>query len=269
MKKTIKVGLSENEMPRQWYNIAADLPHPLPPPLGPDGQPITPEMLAPVFPMNLIEQEMSTQRWVDIPEPVLEKLMLWRPSPLQRAYGLEQALQTPARIYYKNEGVSPPGSHKPNTAVAQAFYNREFGILGSSVWSPKPARASGAAPWPWPASCLAWSAVCTWFGSVSTRSRFASSHRQNTCRVRDPGEGSRHAGQPRHRDQRGHRGCRDVEGCAVFAGQRAQPRPVASDNHRARSEKAVRETRALSRRRDRLRGGRVEFCGRRVPLRLR
>ena len=128
MKKTIKVVLSENEMPRQWYNIAADLPHPPPPPLAPDGQPITPEMLAPVFPMNLIEQEMCTQRWIDIPEPVLDKLMLWRPSPLQRAYGLEQALQTPARIFYKNEGVSPPGSHKPNTAVAQAYYNREFGI---------------------------------------------------------------------------------------------------------------------------------------------
>ncbi len=115
-------------MPRQWYNLLADLPNPPPPPLGPDGKPISPDMLAPVFPMNLIEQEVSTERWIDIPEKVLEILSLWRPSPLYRAKRLEQALGTPARIYYKNEGVSPPGSHKPNTAVAQAYYNKEFGI---------------------------------------------------------------------------------------------------------------------------------------------
>jgi len=115
-------------MPRQWYNLAADLPGTLNPPLGPDGQPIGPEALAPVFPMNLIEQEVSTERWIDIPEKVLEMLWLWRPSPLVRAYALEKALGTPARIYYKNEGLSPAGSHKPNTAVAQAYYNKEFGI---------------------------------------------------------------------------------------------------------------------------------------------
>jgi tryptophan synthase beta chain len=92
-----------------------------------DGNPIGPDALAPVFPMNLIEQEVSTQRWVDIPEEILQVYMLWRPSPLCRARRLEQALGTPAKIYYKNEGVSPPGSHKPNTAVAQAYYNREFG----------------------------------------------------------------------------------------------------------------------------------------------
>ena len=123
-----KILLEEHEMPRQWYNLAADLPnHPLPP-LGPDGKPITPDMLAPVFPMNLIEQEVSTERWIDIPEEILGILSLWRPSPLYRARRLEQALGTPARIYYKNEGVSPPGSHKPNTAVAQAWYNKQFGI---------------------------------------------------------------------------------------------------------------------------------------------
>jgi len=115
-------------MPRQWYNLAADLPGTLNPPLGPDGQPIGPDALAPVFPMNLIEQEVSTERWIDIPEKVLEMLWLWRPSPLVRAYALEKALGTPARIYYKNEGLSPAGSHKPNTAVAQAYYNKEFGI---------------------------------------------------------------------------------------------------------------------------------------------
>ena len=126
--KTTKVFLSEKEMPRKWYNLAADLPTPMNPPLGPDGKPVTPDMLAPVFPMNLIEQEVSTERWIDIPEEVLELLYRWRPTPLHRAYALEQALGTPARIYYKNESVSPPGSHKPNTAVAQAWYNKQFGI---------------------------------------------------------------------------------------------------------------------------------------------
>jgi tryptophan synthase beta chain len=128
MSEPIKVVLTEDEMPRQWYNIAADLPHPMPPPVGPDGKPITPDMLTPVFPMNLIEQEVSTQRWIDIPDEVLQVLWQWRPSPLCRARRLEQALKTPARIYYKNEGISAPGSHKPNTAVPQAYYNKVFGI---------------------------------------------------------------------------------------------------------------------------------------------
>ncbi|MBN1694939.1 TrpB-like pyridoxal phosphate-dependent enzyme [candidate division WOR-3 bacterium] len=124
----IKTVLSESEIPKQWYNLAADLPSPLQPPLGPDGNPISPEMLAPVFPMNLIEQEVSQERWIDIPEGILNILYKWRPTPLHRAKALEDYLGTPARIYYKNEGVSPPGSHKPNTAVAQAWYNKEFGI---------------------------------------------------------------------------------------------------------------------------------------------
>jgi len=128
MSDPTKVFLTEEEMPRQWYNIAADLPHPPPPPLDPAGNPIGPDDLSPVFPMNLIEQEVSTERWIDIPEKVLEILTLWRPSPLYRAKRLEAALDTPAKIYYKNEGVSPAGSHKPNTAVAQAYYNKEFGI---------------------------------------------------------------------------------------------------------------------------------------------
>jgi len=123
-----KIFLNEDEMPRQWYNLAADLPTPLQPPLGPDGNPVSPDMLAPVFPMNLIEQEVSQERWIDIPEEVLGILTMWRPSPLYRAHRLEKALGTPARIYYKNEGVSPPGSHKPNTAVPQAWYNKQFGM---------------------------------------------------------------------------------------------------------------------------------------------
>jgi len=96
--------------------------------LGPDGKPIGPDMLAPVFPMNLIEQEVSTERWIDIPDEIMQILAMWRPSPLYRARRLEEALGTPAKIYYKNEGVSPPGSHKPNTSVAQAWYNKQFGI---------------------------------------------------------------------------------------------------------------------------------------------
>ena len=123
-----KTLLDEKDIPRQWYNLAADLPTPMLPPLGPDGNPVKPEMLAPVFPMNLIEQEVSSKRWIDIPEEILELLYLWRPSPLYRAKRLEEALGTPARIYYKNEGVSPPGSHKPNTAIPQAWYNKQFGI---------------------------------------------------------------------------------------------------------------------------------------------
>lgn len=128
MPDPVKFTLSEAEMPRQWYNIAADLPNGMKPPLHPGtGEPISPDMLEAIFPTNLIEQELCADRWVDIPEPVLEKLALWRPSPLYRARNLEKFLGTPAHIYYKNEGVSPPGSHKPNTAVAQAYYNKIAG----------------------------------------------------------------------------------------------------------------------------------------------
>jgi tryptophan synthase beta chain len=121
-------NLSKDQSPKQWYNILADLPSPPPPPLGPDGKPITPDMLKPVFPMNLIEQEMCPDRWIDIPEEILEILSIWRPAPLKRATRLEKHLQTPAKIYFKDESVSPAGSHKPNTAVAQAWYNKQFGI---------------------------------------------------------------------------------------------------------------------------------------------
>ncbi|MCL5280355.1 MAG: TrpB-like pyridoxal phosphate-dependent enzyme [Planctomycetes bacterium] len=123
-----KIQLKESDIPRQWYNLAADLPTPLLPPLGPDGKPVTPDLLTPVFPMNLIEQEVSTKRWIDIPQEVLDILYRWRPTPLRRAVNLEKYLKTPARIYYKDESVSPPGSHKPNTAVPQAWYNKQFGI---------------------------------------------------------------------------------------------------------------------------------------------
>jgi len=124
-----KYLLDESRIPKRWYNIQADLPKPLAPVLHPGTmQPIGPDDLAPLFPMDLILQEVSTEREIDIPEPVREIYRLWRPSPLFRARRLEKALGTPAKIFYKYEGVSPAGSHKPNTAVAQAFYNREAGI---------------------------------------------------------------------------------------------------------------------------------------------
>jgi len=124
-----KILLDENQMPKQWYNIAADLPKPLPPPMNlGTGKPIGPEDLAPIFPMGLIKQEVSTERWIGIPEEVRDILKMWRPSPLYRAHRFEEAIGTKARIYYKYEGVSPPGSHKPNTAVAQAYYNMKEGV---------------------------------------------------------------------------------------------------------------------------------------------
>ena len=147
---TRKILLTEDEIPRQWYNINADIK--MNPPLGPDGNPATPEMFAPIFPMNLVEQEVSTERWIDIPEGILDVLKIWRPSPMVRAYALEKALDTPARIYYKYEGASPPGSHKPNTAVAQAYYNKEFGIK-------KLTTETGAGQW---GSALAF--ACSQFG---------------------------------------------------------------------------------------------------------
>lgn len=116
-------------IPTRWYNIQADLPRPLDPPLHPaTGKPVGPEDLLPIFPMALIEQEVSQERWIDIPQELLEVYRLWRPTPLRRARRLEEALGTPAKIYYKHEGVSGPGSHKPNTAVAQAYYNKKEGV---------------------------------------------------------------------------------------------------------------------------------------------
>ena len=148
-----KYVLTEQDMPRKWYNIMADMPTPMEPPLHPGtGQSVGPEDLAPIFPMNLIEQEVSTERWIDIPEEVLDKYAIWRPSPLYRAYNLEKALDTPAKIYFKNEGVSPAGSHKPNTALPQAYYNKVAGTK-------KITTETGAGQW---GSALAM--CCSFFG---------------------------------------------------------------------------------------------------------
>ncbi len=148
-----KYLLTEKDIPRQWYNIAADMPNPMKPPLHPGtGQPVGPDALAPLFPMALIEQEVSAQRWVDIPEEILDILSLWRPTPLFRARRLEKALGTPAKIYYKYEGTSPAGSHKPNTSVAQAYYNKKEGVK-------RIATETGAGQW---GSAL--SLACNFFG---------------------------------------------------------------------------------------------------------
>jgi tryptophan synthase beta chain len=129
MATPTKIVLDESELPTRWYNLLADLPVPPPPPLHPGTlQPVGPDDLAPLFPMDLIGQEVSAERYLDIPGAVLDVYKLWRPTPLYRAYRLEKALRTPARIYYKYEGVSPAGSHKPNTAVPQAYYNAQAGV---------------------------------------------------------------------------------------------------------------------------------------------
>jgi tryptophan synthase beta chain len=129
MGDQLKYLLDESRIPKRWYNIQADLPKALPPVLHPGTmQPVGPDDLAPLFPMDLIMQEVTTEREIDIPEPVRDIFRLWRPTPMYRARALEKALGTPARIFYKYEGVSPAGSHKPNTAIAQAFYNKQAGI---------------------------------------------------------------------------------------------------------------------------------------------
>ena len=151
MADRIKFVLDEKEIPTQWYNIQADLPEPLPPVLHPaTKKPIGPEDLAPLFPMELIKQEVSTERWIEIPEEVRDIYKMWRPSTLHRARRLEKALDTPAKIYYKYEGISPPGSHKPNTAVAQAYYNKKEGIKRITT-------ETGAGQW---GSALAFSGAC-------------------------------------------------------------------------------------------------------------
>ena len=152
-----KVLLDEEEIPKQWYNIQPDLPEPLPPPINPaTREPVNPKDLEAVFPKECIKQEMSQERWIDIPKEILEIYRLWRPTPLYRAINLEKALKTPAKIYYKYEGVSPPGSHKTNTAIAQAYYAKKEGMTRIST-------ETGAGQW---GSALAFS--CNILGMKST-----------------------------------------------------------------------------------------------------
>ncbi|MDD5440038.1 MAG: TrpB-like pyridoxal phosphate-dependent enzyme, partial [Candidatus Omnitrophica bacterium] len=152
-----KIQLSEKEMPKRWYNIQADLDEPLAPPMNPaTHKPIGPEELAPIFPMELIKQEVSRERWIDIPDELIGIYKIWRPTALHRAVRLEKELKTPARIYFKNESVSPAGSHKPNTAIAQAYYNKKEGTR-------RIATETGAGQW---GSALAF--ACNLFGLECT-----------------------------------------------------------------------------------------------------
>src|SRR5512133_354903 len=148
-QRATKILLDENEMPTEWYNVAADLKKPLEPPLHPGtGQPLGPADLAPLFPMELIKQEVSQDRYIEIPEEVQDVYRMWRPTPLYRARNLERALETPARIYYKYEGASPAGSHKLNTSAPQAYYNKQEGVkrlateTGAGQWGSALAMAS-------------------------------------------------------------------------------------------------------------------------------
>jgi tryptophan synthase beta chain len=153
VSKQTRFQLEQSDIPKEWYNILADLPEPLPPPLHPGTkEPIPPEALHAIFPENLVAQEVCSERYVEIPEPVREIYSIWRPSPLIRARRLEKALDTPAKIYYKYEGVSPAGSHKPNTSVPQAFYNKEAGTKRITT-------ETGAGQW---GSALA--LACNYFG---------------------------------------------------------------------------------------------------------
>lgn len=171
MAERTKFILDEDDIPTQWYNIQADLPEPLPPVLHPGtGKPIGPDDLAPLFPMGLIMQEVSTERWIDIPDEVRDIYRLWRPTNLFRAHRLEKALDTPAKIFYKYEGTSPPGSHKPNTAVAQVYYNKKEGVRRITT-------ETGAGQW---GSALSFAGAC--FGVEIKVYMVAVSYRQKPYR---------------------------------------------------------------------------------------
>src|SRR5918994_7661724 len=171
MAELTKIPLDESELPRQWYNVIPDLPSPPPPVLPPaTHEPVGPDDLAPLFPMALIGQEVTQDSYVDIPDEVLDVYRLWRPSPLYRAHRLERALGTPARIYYKYEGVSPVGSHKPNPAVPQAFYNAAEGVRRLTT-------ETGAGQW---GSALAF--ACSQFGLECEVWMVAASYRQKPYR---------------------------------------------------------------------------------------
>jgi tryptophan synthase beta chain len=260
MRET-KIVLPDREIPKQWYNIAADMPNPMKPPLHPGTkQPAGPADLSPIFPMALIEQEVSTERWIDIPEEVLDIYTLWRPSPMYRAHRLEAALGTPAKIYYKNEGVSPGGSHKPTTSVAQAYYNREAGIK-------RIATETGAGQW---GSALAMAGSL--FGLDITVYMVKVSYNQKPYRriametwdatVHPSPSPLTNAGRKiLEQDPESH-----PRGHQLFPGLRAEPRAPAPDGHRPGGQEAVRDGGRLPRRHHRLLRRREQPRGGEFPL---
>src|SRR5215813_13736760 len=240
-----KITLDEAEIPRRWYNVLADLPSPPPPVLHPGTlQPVGPDDLAPLFPMALILQEVASDRYIDIPDEVLDVYRLWRPSPLYRAYRLEKALDTPAKIFYKYEGVSPAGSDKPNTAVAQAYYNAAAGIRRLTT-------ETGAGQW---GTALAF--ACAQFGLDCEVWQVRASYDQKPYRkimielfggVIHPSPSDLTASGRKvlaeHRDLRGGGGGRPEPGHQLRAGQRPQPRAASPDGHRRGGAAPVRPDR--------------------------
>ena len=244
-----RFDLTQADIPKTWYNLLTDFPEPLPPPLHPGTkQPIPPEALLAIFPENLVQQEMSPERWIEIPEPVRDIYALWRPTPLLRAVRFEKALQTPAHIYYKYEGASPAGSHKPNTSVAQAYFNKMAGTK-------RLATETGAGQWgaSLALACKLFGLECnvymvkvsyqhkpyrrmlmhTWGATVHP-----SPSDQTEYRPQAAGRRPALPRQPRHRHQRSHRGHGQAPEHEVLAGQRAQPRLPAPDRHRPGSHEA-------------------------------
>jgi tryptophan synthase beta chain len=240
-KDSTKILLPEKEMPRQWYNVLPDLPKPLNPPISPrTGKPATPEEMSMIFPVGLLMQEVSQDRFIDIPEEILNLYRMWRPSPLFRARRLEEKLKTPAKIYYKYEGVSPAGSHKLNTAVAQAYYNKKEGIN-------KLATETGAGQW---GSAL--SLACSFFDmkvhiymvKVSYEQKpyrkfMMEPEQSDELRKGDTREESRQPGKPRNRDKRSRGRGRHEQGYKLLAGKRAEPCMPAPDRNRSRSQETA------------------------------
>ena len=273
-----QVRARRGAIPRAWYNVVADLPSPPPPALHPGTlQPLGPDDLAPLFPMALIAQEVSTDREVEIPDPVRDAYRLYRPSPLFRARRLEKVLDTPAHIYYKYEGLSPAGSHKPNTAIPQAFYNAEAGVK-------RLATETGAGQW---GTALAIAGAL--FGLEVKVYMVRASYDQKPYRrmlmetygasvVASPSPTTNHgravlagdAGQPgiaRDGDQRGGRGRRDARRHEVRARVGAQPRPAPPDGDRPGGDPPDGDGRRGAGRRDRLRRRRIELLRARLPVR--
>ena len=249
MSTKISFALREQDIPTQWYNLLADFPEPLPPPLHPGTkQPVTPDLLTAIFPENLVMQEMCPDRWVQIPDEVREIYALWRPTPLLRAVRLEKALQTPAHIYYKYEGASPAGSHKPNTAVAAGLLQQ-----GRRHQTPGHRDRRGPVGFGLGAGLQAvWPGVQCLHGQGELPAEAVSPHadahlgRDGACQPQRPDrirpQSARRRPelprQPRHRHQRSHRGHRQTSAHEILARQRAQPRLPAPNRHRPGSHQA-------------------------------
>ena len=261
-----KILLTESEIPTHWVNLMPDLPGEPAPPLRPDLEPAGPEDLSPIFPMGLIQQEVSAEPEIEIPDEVREIYKLWRPTPLYRARRLERELDTPAHIYYKYEGGSPAGSHKPNTAVPQAYYNREEGVRKLST-------ETGAGQW---GSALAF--ACQLMGMECEVFMVGSSYDQKPYRrsmmetwgatVHRSPSGDTQAGRAQASHPTGSLGIAISEAVEVAAGRRghelrarvgAEPRAAAPDGRRPGDRRADGEGRGVPGRRDRLRGRRLEL----------